>query len=170
MKKQMGAILLGLAILSQPITVQANSLSNIPIVNEYGTPTEIEQYAEIIGHEFNICPELLISIAYQESRFQEDVTNGTCKGLMQINTSVHADRFSSNGWEVTDWDNAYKSMYVAAEYLHELFAEYEDVAEVLYVYNGDNTNLRKYRQSGYISDYVDAILTRSEELERAHGK
>lgn len=169
MKKQMGAILLGLAILSQPITASANSLSNIPIEND-GIPTEISQYAEIIGHEFNICPELLISIAYQESRFQEDVTNGTCKGLMQINTSVHADRFSSNGWEVTDWDNAYKSMYVAAEYLNELFQEHEDVAEVLYLYNGDSTNLKKYRQTGYISDYVDDILTRSEELERAHGK
>lgn len=166
----MGAILLGLAILSQPITVQANGLSKIPTEEETGIPTEIMEYAEIIGHEFNICPELLLSIAYQESRYQETAENGTCKGLMQINTGVHKERFTENGWTTSDWDNAYKSMYVAADYLHELFEEYEDVAEVLLVYNGDTTNLKRYRQTGYLSTYVEDILKRSEELERAHGK
>lgn len=170
MKIKVGAILLGLAILSQPITAQANGLSRIPTEDETGIPTNVMEYAEIIGHEFNICPELLMSIAYQESRYTEDALNGPCKGLMQINTGVHKDRFVNAGWSPSDWDDGYKSMYIAAQYLHELFEEYEDVAEVLYLYNGDSTNLKKYRQSGYLSDYVDEILTRSEELERLNHK
>lgn len=170
MKKYLGAILLGTAILMQPITVQANGLSRIPTEDATGIPTEIMQYAEIVGNEFNICPELLESIAYQESRYTETATNGTCKGLMQINTAVHKDRFIDAGWSTSDWSNGYKSMYVAAEYLGELFEEYEDVAVVLYMYNGDATSLKKYYQTGYLSEYVEEILTRSEELEREHGK
>lgn len=161
---------MGTFFICSPIIVQANGLSYFPTEEETGIPTEIMEYAEIIGHEFNICPELLMSIAYQESRYTEDAINGPCKGLMQVNTNVHQERFIEAGWSPSDWDDGYKSMYVAAEYLHELFEEHEDVAEVLYLYNGDSTNLKKYRQTGYISDYVDDILTRSERLERQNGK
>ena len=63
MRKYVG-FLFGLAILCQPITASANSLSyNVPEEVD-GVPTEISQNAEIIGHEFNICPELLEAIAY----------------------------------------------------------------------------------------------------------
>lgn len=163
MKEVIGAVLLGF-ILTQPITVQANCLSDTDI------PTNIMEYCEIIGHQYNICPELLMSIAYQESRFIPDVENGPCKGIMQINAELHKDRFTEAGWDYTDWSNAYKNIYVAADYLAELFEEHEDVAEVLYLYNGDQKSLNKYRKSGYISDYVNEILIMSEELERAHGK
>ena len=169
MRKYVG-FLFGLAILCQPITASANSLSyNVPEEVD-GVPTEISQNAEIIGHEFNICPELLEAIAYHESSYQCTAKNGPCKGLMQINAHIHKERFAAEGWSEKDWDDAYKNMYVAASYLSDLFIEYEDVAEVLYLYNGDKTNLKRYRDSGYLSRYVQSILTTSEELERAHGK
>ena len=169
MRKYVG-FLFGLAILCQPITASANSLSyNVPEEVD-GVPTEISQNAEIIGHEFNICPELLEAIAYHESSYQCTAKNGPCKGLMQINAHIHKERFAAEGWSEKDWDDAYKNMYVAASYLSDLFIEYEDVAEVLYLYNGDKTNLKRYRDSGYLSRYVQSILTKSEELERAHGK
>ena len=169
MRKYVG-FLFGLAILCQPITASANSLSyNVPEEVD-GVPTEISQNAEIIGHEFNICPELLEAIAYHESSYQCTAKNGPCKGLMQINAHIHKERFAAEGWSEKDWDDAYKNMYVAASYLSDLFIEYEDVAEVLYLYNGDKTNLKRYRDSGYLSSYVQSVLTKSEELERAHGK
>jgi soluble lytic murein transglycosylase-like protein len=170
MKKAVLGILLGAAILCQPITAQANSLSYIVPEEVDGIPTEISQNAEIIGHEFNICPELLEAIAYYESSYQATAKNGPCLGLMQVNAHIHRERFTEAGWSEKDWNDAYKNMYVAASYLHDLFVEYEDVAEVLYLYNGDKTNLKRYRESGYLSYYVQSILTRSEELERQHGK
>jgi len=168
--KRLLAVILALVVLSTPITAKANSLSYIPPEETDGIPQEIKENAEIIGAEFNICPELLEAIAYQESRYTANVTNGTCRGLMQVNTNVHKSRFINAGWDTSDWSDPYKNMYVAAEYLAELFDEYEDVALVLYLYNGDTTNAKRYKQNGYISKYVSSILKKSEELERLHGK
>ena len=153
-----------------PITARANSLSYIAPEEVDGIPEEIKEIAEIVGNEFNICPELLEAIAYYESRYTADATNGSCRGLMQINTNVHQERFINMGWSAKEWDDPYKNTYVAADYLAELFTEYEDVAYVLYLYNGDTTNAKRYKQNGYLSAYVSRILTKSEELERLHGK
>ena len=168
MRKYVG-LLFGLAILCQPITASANSLSIIPTEETTGIPEEIYQDAEIIGNEFNICPELLLSIAERESQFQADAKNGSCKGLMQLNTACHKARFEEMGWSSQEWTNAYKNMYVAADYLAELFEQYEDVGIVLGLYHGES-NAVKRGQSGKLSSYVTKILKRSEELERLAGK
>ena len=169
MRKAMAGILFGVAILCQPITASANSLSSIPTEDETGIPEEIYQDAEIIGNEFNICPELLIAIAERESRFQADAKNGSCKGLMQLNTSCHKARFEEMGWSSQEWPNAYKNMWVAADYLADLFEQYEDIGIVLGLYHGES-NAVKRGQSGKLSSYVTKILERSEELERLAGK
>lgn len=169
MKKVIVGILLGVAILSQPIQVKANALSYIPPQEVDGIPTEITQYAEIIGNEFNICPELLEAIAFYESSYDPTVTNGNCKGLMQVNPTVHRLRFEEAGWATSDWDNAYINMYIAADYLSELFEKYEDVGIVLGVYHGES-NAVENGKTGNLSSYTKKILKRSEELERAHGK
>ena len=168
MRKYVG-FLFGLAILCQPITASANSLSIIPTEDETGIPENIYQDAEIIGHEFNICPELLLAIAERESRFQADAKNGNCKGLMQLNTACHKARFEEMGWSTSDWSNDYINMYVAADYLSDLFEQYEDVGIVLGVYHGESDAVRR-GQSGKLSSYVTKILKRSEELERLAGK
>jgi soluble lytic murein transglycosylase-like protein len=169
MKRVIVGVLLGVAILSQPIQVKANALSYIPSQEVDGIPTEITQYAEIIGNEFNICPELLEAIAFYESSYDPTVTNGNCKGLMQVNPTVHRLRFEEAGWATSDWDNAYVNMYIAADYLSELFEEYEDAGIVLGIYHGESDAIEKGK-SGRLSAYTKKILKRSEELERAHGK
>lgn len=169
MKRVIVGILLGVVILSQPIQVKANALSYIPSQEVDGIPTEITQYAEIIGNEFNICPELLEAIAFYESSYDPKVTNGNCKGLMQVNPTVHKLRFEEAGWSTSDWDNAYINMYIAADYLSELFEKYEDAGIVLGIYHGESDAIEKGK-SGRLSSYTKKILKRSEELERAHGK
>lgn len=169
MKRAIMGILLGVAILSQPITVSANSQALLPTYDVEGIPPEIQQIAEVVGFEFNICPELLMSIAYQESRCTEDATNGSCMGLMQVNCSIHKDRFEEAGWSTSDWDNAYINMYVAGEYLAELFEKYEDPSTVLAVYHGEHDAVARSK-TGYMSTYTREILERSEKLERYHGK
>ena len=145
MKKAIPGILLGLAVLCQPVTVKANALSYITPEEVDGIPTEIAQYAEIVGGEFNLCPELLEAIAYYESSYQPTVTNGNCKGIMQVNPRIHSLRFEEAGWEASEWDNAYKNMYVAADYLADLFEQYEDVVIVLGIYHGESNAVAKDR-------------------------
>lgn len=127
-------------------------------------PDHILEMSNEIGKEYNICPELLQSIAFQESRFQADAQNGGCTGLMQVNPAWHEDRMRELG--VTDLYNPEQNMEVAADYLQELFEKYEDVGTVLMVYHGESGAVSKIEPSRY----ADEILTRSAELERAHGK
>ena len=127
-------------------------------------PDHILEMSNEIGKEYNICPELLQSIAFQESRFQADARNGGCTGLMQINPAWHEDRMRELG--VTDLYDPEQNMEVAADYLQELFGRYEDVGTVLMVYHGESGAVSKIVPS----QYADEILTRSAELERAHGK
>ena len=169
MKKIMAGILLGGTVLSLPITAQANSLSIVPTEEVTGVPEEIFEDANIIGHEFNICPELLMAMAERESRYTATAENGSCKGLMQVSVSCHKQRFIDAGWTTSEWTDAYKNMYVAADYLADLFEEYEDVGIVLGLYHGEKNAIQKGK-SGNLSSYVTGILERSEELERFHGK
>lgn len=127
-------------------------------------PEHILEMSNEIGKEYNICPELLQSIAFQESRFQADAQNEGCTGLMQVNPAWHADRMQELG--VTDLYDPKQNMEVAADYLQELFEKYEDVGTVLMVYHGESGAVSKIEPSRY----ADEILTRSAELERAHGK
>lgn len=169
MKRVIEGILFGLVILSQPITASANGLSPIPNTEVEGVTPEVQQIAEIIGNEFNICPELLEAIAFNESRCTADAKNGPCLGLMQVNVKVHKERFEGLGWSTDDWDDAYKNMYVSASYLSDLFEQYEDVGIVLGLYHGEKDAISKGQQ-GQLSSYTTEILKRSEALERAHGK
>ena len=127
-------------------------------------PDYILEMSNEIGKEYNICPELLQSIAFQESRFQEDAQNGGCTGLMQVNPAWHEDRMRKLG--VTDLYDPEQNMEVDADYLQELFGRYEDVGTVLMVYHGEEGAVDKVEAS----QYADEILTRSAELERLHGK
>ena len=170
MRKVIGGIILLMGLILVPsVQAQANSLSMIPTEEQTGIPEDIYMDAEIIGHEFNICPELLLAIAEHESRFQADAKNGSCKGLMQLNTACHKARFEEMGWSAQEWTSAYKNMYVAADYLSDLFEQYEDVGVVLGIYHGESDAVRR-GQSGKLSSYVNKILERSAELERIANK
>ncbi len=132
------------------------------------TEDEVYEMAVEIGELYNICPEFLVSIAYQESRYDPDAKNGGCKGLLQISERWHKDRMERLG--VTDIYDPYGNMLVAADYLAELFERWEDVGMVLMTYNGDS-NARKYWNGEVdLSEYASEILERSAEMERAHGK
>ena len=164
-----GAILVMVLSIAPSVTAQANSLSYIPTEEQSEVPQDIYEYAEVIGAEFNICPELLMALAERESCFQVDVENGPCKGLMQVNATTHKQRFVEAGWKSSEWSDPYKNMHVAASYLHDLFEQYEDVGIVLGVYHGERNAVQK-GMSGNLSAYTTKILERSAELERIHGK
>lgn len=162
-----GVILFGFQ--TQSIITEANSLS--PVTYDDGIPADIRDYCEVIGAEYEICPELLEAIAYKESRFCPEVTNKKCYGLMQINVKVHADRIEKYGWTADDMFDKYKNITVAADYLKELYDTYgDDDPLILLYYSGDAKGIANYKEYSFLTDYVSDILTRSANYERIHGK
>ena len=141
------------------------------IAKEEIEPTHISVEAQVscyeYGEMYDICPELLMAMIEAESSGNPKAENGDCKGLMQISERWHTGRMEEIGaddiWSETD------NIHIGANYLHELFNRYEDVALVLMVYNGESDAVEK-AEKGYISDYARKILDRSAELERWKGK
>ena len=128
---------------------------------------EAIEACEKYGEEYHICPELLESIIEAESGGNQYARHGSCKGLMQVSTRWHTNRMERLG--VTDIYDVDGNVHVGADYLAELFEEYEDASYVLDIYNG-NSKAEEYYEQGIISDYADKVLTLSEKLERLHGK
>lgn len=155
-------------ILTSHITVYASSQTYL----SDEIPKEIKEYCEEIGAEKNICPEILESIAYHESRFIPDVTNKNCYGLMQINVKIHADRIEKLGYTKEDMLTAYPNIEVAADYLLELYETYgDDNPIVLSLYAGEGWKaVEKYKEYGFMTQIVSDILEKSAEYERLHGK
>ena len=156
--------------LFQPIRLEAKAVCQCPEYED-GIPVEIRLLCEEIGAEFGICPELLESMAYQESRFIPTVKNKKCYGLMQVNVSVHKERIEKYGWTADDMYDAEKNLTVAADLLKELYDTYgDDNPIVLSLYSGNWKAVQKYKEYGFLTPYVDDVLTRSAEYERIHGK
>lgn len=141
-------------------------------------PTEIIEITEIIGQKYEICPELLQAIIWQESRCIASVNNASCSGLMQINVSqafnkkhikeMAADKDLTYSEAIFD---AEINIEAGAQLLRYLFDNFgDDPAEILMRYNGDSTNLKRYKSGGDMSSYAQDTLEISELLERAHGK
>ena len=157
-------------LLIQPVRSEAEGLSNT-IQVEDEIPDDIQSYCEEIGGMFDICPELLESMAYTESRFIPTVKNKRCYGLMQVNVKVHADRIEKYGYTADDMYEPYPNLIVAADYLAELYETYGDENPiVLSVYSGNWAAVSKYKEYGIMTPYVEEVLARSVEYERAHGK
>ena len=141
-------------------------------------PTEIIEITEIVGQKYEICPELLQAIIWQESRCIPTVKNAACSGLMQINVS---QSFNKNHIKEMAADknltyaeaifNAEINIEAGSQLLKYLFDNFgDDPAEILMRYNGDSTNLKRYKSGGDMSQYAADTLEISELLERAHGK
>ena len=145
------------------------TLVAVPIKATSKVPKEVKVACEKWGEEYGICPELLESIAYEESRYTADAKSkdGSCLGLMQIHKASHKQRIKN--LEIKDLYNIDDNVQVATDYLAELFEEYEEASTVLMIYHGEKDAVRKGEQ-GKISRYAKRVLKRSESLERAHNK
>ena len=132
-------------------------------------PDEVRTACEKYGELYGICPEFLEGIAYEESRFEAAAVDSTktCHGLMQIHTKSHKDRMKRLG--VSNIYDVEGNILVAADYLAELFEQYEDAGTVLMIYHGEKDAVKK-GERGVISNYAKRVLSMSEMYERAHGK
>ena len=128
---------------------------------------EVIALTEEVAEIYSICPELLQAMAFFESNNQPRVVSaGGDIGLMQVNPRWHQERMDRLG--VTDLTDGRGCIMVGADYLHELFQEYEDPALVLMCYNMGTSNAIKEFERGAISNYAKEILQLSQQLERLH--
>lgn len=152
--------------IQEPKVVFAKEETDFVRSYDDGIPTEVRESAEKWGEVYNICPEFIEALAYQESRFKPEVVSadGSCIGLCQINQGCHKKRMER--LDVTDLTDIDQNIHVAADYLAEIFAEHDGEPEiVLMIFNGDSS-----WQRGRTSAYAKEIVERSAELERLHGK
>ncbi len=148
--------------------MMAAGISLLPLPVRAMEAAEVVRIAEEAGQEYGICPEFLQAVAWYESGWQADASTGSCEGLMQVSPYWHSGRMARLG--VQDLHDPEGNMLVAADYLAELFGEWEDPAVVLMVYNGDS-GAQHYRETGEgLSGYARKVLELSEQLEREHGK
>lgn len=138
-----------------------------PYFEETYLDSSYVELCEEIGEEYAICPELLMALIERESSGNPDAENGSCKGLCQISERWHKDRMKKLG--VSDIYDPEGNIRLAADYLTELGAKYEDIGLVLMVYSG-TSDAESIAEAGNLTEYAEWVLTRSETLERAHGK
>lgn len=130
--------------------------------------TEVRELSEQIGAGYSLCPELLQAIARHESGYDETAESGGCIGLMQVSGQWHRERMRS--LQVTDLHDPAGNMLVAADYLSELFSQYEDTGMALMVYSGDSGAEAYARTGEGLSAYAQEIMEEAALLEREHGK
>ena len=112
------------------------------------------KYTEEIGPKYGIDSCLLQAIIFYESSNRQDVSNGTCVGLMQISTKWHTERAEKLGVSLYD---AYGNIVTGADYLAELIREYGDLHTALMVYHGESDALIK-AENGEASEYTINII------------
>lgn len=130
-------------------------------------PEEIQEISEELGQAYNICPEVIQAICYVESRFQIDVENDGCVGIMQISEKWHKERIER--LEVTDLKDPRQNMTVAVDYLASMLVDGEDMEVALMRYHGES-QISKKLERGERSDYVETVLQLAAALERKNGK
>lgn len=149
------------------LVTSSNVMLEINTKFDTEAPIEVQEACIKWGKYYDICPELIQAICWNESRYETDLENGTCVGIMQINEPVHTARIEKLG--VTDIYDLDENIHVGADLLAELFASYPDAGTVLGLYHGEKKAVSKGKTGNY-STYTKTILEKSYELERVHGK
>lgn len=126
--------------------------------NLYFIPPDISEYCLEAEVEFDIPAELLEAIAFTESGFNSDATNGGCKGLCQVCWKYHKNR--------VDGDDPYDkrtNIRTAAHLLNDLYSEYGDITKCLNAYNGRTPTTKS-------TAYTRKVLDIYEHLQEAHNR
>ena len=151
-----------LALFAVMTTMNGHAVQMEPVQDTW-ICEEYQVYAEEIGEQYNICPELIMAIIERESSGQADAVNGSCKGLMQVSERWHCDRMEKLG--VTDLYDPYSNILVGTDYLVDLIERYEELPMVLMTYNG-SSDAAERMESGNFTEYATGIIERAEDLEK----
>lgn len=153
------------------VTVQVTTIDLIPLgAEDTYISDEIQLLCAEIGKQTGYCPEFLMAIIEAESSGRQYAENGSCKGLMQINTDWPeiAVYMNSHGYtDVYDYETNIRLGCYVLDQKREIYGD--DIYAVLMGYNG-SSNVMERVENGDYTDYAVGIVDRAWELERLHGK
>lgn len=130
-----------------------------PYIDESYYPYIVE-----VCEKYNIKPELIASIIWNESRWNESATNGDCIGLMQINPKWQKERMKRLG--VESLLDGQANILVGVDYISELMHENDDLYLVLMKYNMHRTTAYKNFNNGNYSEYAIEVPETAIEFEK----
>jgi soluble lytic murein transglycosylase len=108
----------------------------------------------VVGHaeNYNLEPQLVAAVIYQESKFDADaVSDSGAVGLMQLLPSTAqgiADRTGGSGWHERDLLDPELNVRYGAWYLRHLLDKYRDEELALAAYNAGQANVDRWRAAG----------------------
>lgn len=131
---------------------------------------ELQDHIMKVCEANNVDSHIVMAVIERESRFKVDAVgdSGNSLGLMQIQPRWHQARMEKLG--VTDLLDPYQNVVVGIDLLAELqgicgYSEYNDrMAWILMSYNGGCSYANKKLANGEYSEYVYAVMDRSERL------
>jgi soluble lytic murein transglycosylase len=115
-------------------------------------PLRYEEY--VVGHaeNYDLEPQLVAAVIYQESKFDADAESASgAVGLMQLLPSTGqgiADRTGGEAWTPDDLHNPELNIRYGAWYLRHLLDKYGDEGLALAAYNAGQTNVDRWRDQG----------------------
>jgi len=109
---------------------------------------QLQKSIKTYSKQYNLPPELIISVIYRESTFKPTVVSSAkCIGLMQINPKAHADKIKVMGITRNEIFHIDNNIHLGCWILRDYIDKYKSVDKALKKYVGGNL-------SGYVSDIL----------------
>ena len=110
--------------------------------------TQLQKSIKTYAKEYNLPPELIISVIYRESTFKPTaVSKAKCLGLTQINPKAHPEKIKAMGIKYNEIFYIDNNVHLGCWVLREYIDKYKSVDKALKKYVGGNLN-------GYVSDIL----------------
>jgi soluble lytic murein transglycosylase len=139
-------------------------------------PLRYEQI--VVGHaeNYDLEPQLVAAVIYQESKFDADaVSESGAVGLMQLLPETGqgiADRTGGSNWKPEDLRNPELNVRYGSWYLRHLLDKYGDEELALAAYNAGQTNVDRWRDEGVGIQFAETrhYVERVEELKAIYAR
>lgn len=129
-------------------------------------PIEIQESCEKWGEEYEICPEVLEAMCWQETRCRPELDNGSCYGITQINPNFHKATMEKLGVDdLYDYD---QNIHVCAYTIRQYADETEDLYCVLMMWNSGSSRGKTLFEQGKYTSYAIEVSQTAHELEIKH--
>ena len=128
------------------------------------TQKEINKWCE----KYNVSFHLIMSMAYQESHFDEKAIgdNGKAYGAWQIHPDIWDGVIKKFDYSWNDMFDPVKAGRVCAYIMKAHFENYDDPEFATMAWNGGSTYAFRKIDAGEVSEYATEVLNRSEKWER----
>ena len=139
-------------------------------------PLRYEQI--VVGHaeNYELAPELVAAVIYQESKFDADaVSESGAVGLMQLLPATAqgiADRTGGSGWQERDLVDPELNVRYGSWYLRHLLDKYGSEELALAAYNAGQANVDRWREEGVEIQFPETrhYVHRVQELKEIYAR